>query len=222
MMQTGLSGYWHTHNLWITWSPKCGLTTMNHLYTDYKKLHKKNYNCNDDTKIITIIRNPLERAISIFNYNMYRLPYTVDGIDRLNERESEPRYYELFKTIRKKYPDPPTSWYNDSIDETKFLFWLNEILPISIENDGHSMRQNTSWQYPNQLQTRSKYWTLENLNKHLLKVFGYTSNKQYQNFGKYNKEKMTTLLSLPNVKKKLIEYYYTDNIIYNTAKQKYK
>ena len=206
-----LSGYWDTHNLWITWSPKCGLTTMNHLYTDYRRsLNFKEYT-NNNPKIVTIIRNPLERAISIYNYNMYRLPY-ASNTQQKRIREAEHNYNTMVTTIRNKFPDVSTLQYN----ENRFLFWLNEILPLAIKADGHSMAQNTSWKYPKNI-TKSKYWILEDLNRHLLKVFQYQPKRKYQNEGRYNKEIMLKLLDLPGVKEQLTEYYYDDTIIFNQA-----
>lgn len=188
---------------WITWAPKAGLTTMSQ-YVDKKLITKQ-----DSNRIIIIVRDPLLRALSTYHYNMVNMPYTL-------KPPVDDNYSNLYLNIRRVYPDPS----KDAYDYERFLYWIDQVLPITITTDGHTISQTQSWKLPNDKHWRLtdipiEWWCLEDLDKHLLQTFGWVTTKQ--NKQDYNQKQCLKYLELEGVQDALYKYYADDFAAYKTA-----
>jgi hypothetical protein len=204
-----------TAGAWIAFAPKAGLTTM-HQYvgTGVAELARTlQHRSHHSTTIIC--RDPLERAISIYYYNMCTMPYNKDYNHAIADA-NDGKYNKLYDAVREKYPQPSEL----PVDAERFLYWIDQVLPNTIWTDGHTISQTKSWRLPTGVHWRDRdiqWWCLQNLNQHLLQEFGWVP--QQQNRQAYHRKRALKYLELEGVRDAIYTHYAEDFEAYETALQ---
>lgn len=200
---------------WIAFAPKAGLTTLLQ-YADAGDAHTYYYPLiKPHHRVVIVCRDPWLRAISIYHYNMLTMPYNKlynEAISPLHKK----RYNSLYDSVRTVYPQPSEL----PVDEERFLYWIDQVLPNTIYTDGHTMTQVSSWKLPTHVSWQCsdvEWWCLQDLNHHLLKLFGWVP--KLQNRQAYHRKRALKYLELDGVRDAILKHYAEDFTAYETALQ---
>jgi len=200
---------------WIAFAPKAGLTTLLQ-YADAGDAQIVDSTHLHPQQPVTIIcRDPWLRAISIYYYNMCTMPYNNDYNHAIADANGG-KYNRLYEQIRRVYPQPSEL----SVDADRFLYWIEQVLPNTIHTDGHTMTQVFSWKLPAEMSWQCsdvEWWCLQDLNHHLLKLFGWVP--KLQNRQAYHRKRALKYLELDGVRDAILKHYAEDFTAYETALQ---